>query len=132
MTMPTPQELKATERDTTVTPRQLRAAGYIPATLYGNGMPPQSLQVRAHEFSHCFLQGIRAFRLTGFIESNVKAQHVQRDPVSQQPISIQFLRLDGAGKKPLSPNASKSQPKIEQPSISQSEQAKAETVLSGI
>lgn len=126
--MSTPQELKVTERDTTVTPRQLRAAGYIPATIYGHGTPPQSIQVRAHEFSHLFLQGIREFRLTGFIESTVEIQDVQRDPVSQKPVSIQFLRLQGPGEKPLSRKASKSKSDIEPSSKNVSE---AETVLSG-
>jgi ribosomal protein L25 (general stress protein Ctc) len=129
--MSTPQELKVTERDTTVTPRQLRAVGYIPATIYGNGIPSQSVQVRAHEFSHFLMQGIREFRLTGFIESTVEAQDVQRDPVSQKPVSIQFLRIKGAGETPLS---RKSQSSIE-PSVKQSQKAaesEAETVLSGI
>ena len=92
--MPTLQELKVTERDTTVTPRQLRSAGYIPATVYGKSMAPQAVQVRAHEFTQFFLQGVREFRLTGVLESNVKAQEVQRDPVSQKPISIQFRSTD--------------------------------------
>jgi ribosomal protein L25 (general stress protein Ctc) len=126
--MPTPQELKVTERDTTVTPRQLRAAGYIPATVYGRGVASQSVQVRAHEFTQFFLQGIREFRLTGFMENNVKAQEVQRDPVSQKPVSIQFRVTDEAAAKPASRKSSKSDAKIGQPSKVEPE---AETVLSG-
>lgn len=127
--MSMPKELKVTERDTTLTPRQLRAAGYIPATIYGKDIAPQSVQVRAHEFTQFFLQGIREFRLTGLFENNVKAQEVQRDPVSQRPISIQFRLLDGSDEKSSSRKSSKSQAKIEQPSNLEPE---AETALSGV
>lgn len=86
----TPSPLKVTERDNTVTPRQLREAGYVPATLYGKNQEAVSVQLRAHEFNQLLLQGIREFQLTGFVEGKVKAQHVQREPVSQKPISIQL------------------------------------------
>lgn len=89
--MPTLQDLKVTERDTTVTPHQLRTAGYIPATLCAKGRESQSVQVRAHEFTQFFLQGVRDFKLSGFVDGEAKAQQVQRDPVSQKPVSIQFV-----------------------------------------
>lgn len=88
--MPTLQDLKVTERDTTVTPHQLRVAGYIPATLYGKDTEPKSIQVRAHEFSQFLSQGVRNFKLSGFVQGEANARQVQRDPVSQKPISVQF------------------------------------------
>lgn len=83
-------ELKVWERDTTLTPRQLRAAGYVPATLYGKGVEPANLQVRAHEFSQDYLHGVREFKLTGFVNTAVEIKAVQFDAVNRIPLSIQF------------------------------------------
>lgn len=90
-------ELKVTERDNTLTPRQLRAAGFVPATLYGKGEEARSVQIRAHEFQQFFTQGVREFSLTGFVTCTVRAKEVQLDPVTQRPISIQFQNLDAKG-----------------------------------
>lgn len=92
--------LKTSERDTTVTPHQLRTAGYIPATVYGSGIQSQSIQVREHEFYQAFLQGKREFNLDGFITGQAKTQNVLRHPVTQKPISIEFhLESEKGGKK---------------------------------
>jgi ribosomal protein L25 (general stress protein Ctc) len=91
--MATSTSLKASERDTTLTPRQLREAGYIPATLYGKGQSSISIQVIGHEFAQPFSQGTREFQLTGFVEGKVKAQQVQREPVSQKPLAIEFVSI---------------------------------------
>jgi len=130
-------ELKSTERDETLNPRQLRAAGYVPATLYGKGLEPRSLQVRAHEFQQLFTQGVRQFQLTGFISCTVKAQDVQRNPVSQQPLSIQFMPLEGANVAPAAKQstakAEASEPVSEtaQPSAETAAEETTETVLTG-
>ena len=55
-----------------------------------NPIPADGFVISAHEFNQLLLQGIREFQLTGFVEGKVKAQHVQREPVSQKPISIQL------------------------------------------
>lgn len=94
------QELKVSERDTTITPRQLRAAGYVPATLYGPGAEPQSIQVRAHEFDQLFSRGVTRYRLIGYCAGEATAQQVQRDPVSGKPLSVQFVLHAGAESKP--------------------------------
>jgi ribosomal protein L25 (general stress protein Ctc) len=89
------QELKSAERDTTLTPRQLRAAGFVPATLYGKGTEPKGIQVKTHDFHHLYLQGHRTFKLTGFVNATVMLQAVQVDPVHQEPISLQFHLNEG-------------------------------------
>jgi ribosomal protein L25 (general stress protein Ctc) len=125
--MTTPQELKVSERDTTLTPSQLRAAGFIPATLYGPGTQgSQSVQVRAHEFQQFFVQGIRAFKLTGLVNCAAKVQEVQLDPVSHKAISIQLMQTDGtaAPKKAKGGKQSKSAEKA-----TASKAVEAETVL---
>ena len=94
------QELKVSERDTTITPRHLRTAGYIPATVYGRGMQSQSVQVRAHQFHQLFLHGSREFHLSGFISGPAKLKNLNADPVSQQPIALEFQMDTGeTGKK---------------------------------
>lgn len=94
------QELKVTERDTTITPRQLRAAGFIPATVYGHGISSQSIQVRVHEFHQLFMHGTREFQLTGFVSGTAKLQKLDRDPVSQKPFAIELhLNPDTKGRQ---------------------------------
>ncbi len=132
--MSTPQELKATERDTTLTPRQLRAAGYIPATLYGKGVESQSIQVRAHEFTQLSLQGHKEFTLTGLgPERVVRTQQLQVEPVSRKPISIEFYQLSPQGSTGNQPKAAKKP--AEKPAKAEKpvEEAapEAETVLTG-
>ncbi|HEY9746973.1 MAG TPA: hypothetical protein V6C99_12235 [Oculatellaceae cyanobacterium] len=90
--------LKAWERDTTLNPRQLRSAGFVPATLYGKGIEPTSIQVKAHEFCLDYQQGAREFQLTGYVDDLVKAKSVQFDPVTRNPLSIQFLKEGVAAK----------------------------------
>jgi ribosomal protein L25 (general stress protein Ctc) len=55
--------LEASERDTTLNPRQLRASGFIPVTVYGNGQTPISLQIPTHAFEMAWQHGLRNFDL---------------------------------------------------------------------
>ena len=43
-------KLNAQEREADKNPRQLRSAGFVPATVYGKGMESQNIMVCAHEF----------------------------------------------------------------------------------
>lgn len=90
--MSTVKELKVGERDNTLNPRQLRAAGYTPATIYGKDCAPQCIQVNAHEFTLAALQGTRQFKLTGFITGNAKVSQIQVNPLKNEPISIEFVK----------------------------------------
>lgn len=127
-------ELKVTERDNTLNPRQLRSAGFVPATLYGKGVASQSIQVRAHEFTLAMMHGNREFRLQGLgSEVTARVQQLQVDPVKQTPLSVEFLLTSpvtgSASKKP----ASKKQP-AEKPAPAAEEETQeeaGETVLTG-
>ena len=46
--------IEVEEKDTTKNPRQLRAAGKLPATIYGKGMDSISVQLDAHNFIHTY------------------------------------------------------------------------------
>ena len=113
-----PFELKATERDTTLNPRQLRSAGFVPATLYGGaGKESLSIQVRAHEWIQSFAAGNREYKLAG-VEGDVTArvQQYQMDPVSRNILSIEFRRLENAaGKKAAAKPAKAAEPVAEAP-----------------
>jgi ribosomal protein L25 (general stress protein Ctc) len=86
--------MPASERDTTLNPRQLRAAGWIPVTLYGKDFPSFNAQIKAHEFDIAYNQGQRDFELTGLgAKVVVKAHQVQRHSVSQETQNIEFLVL---------------------------------------
>ena len=101
--MSSTQELKVTERDTTLTPRQLRAAGFVPATLYGKEFESQSIQVKTHELTLAMMHGAREFKLQGLSgDMTAKVQQIQTEPVSQKPLSVEFLLTSPAagGKKP--------------------------------
>ena len=43
-------KLNVQEREADKNPRQLRSAGFVPATVYGKGMESKNIMVCAHEF----------------------------------------------------------------------------------
>lgn len=98
--MSQPTELQAMERDETLNPRQLRAAGFVPATVYGASTEPVDAQVKHKEFAHKFLHGARVFKLDGLLSSPLaKAKNLQVDPVSQNVLSVEFLVMTEADAK---------------------------------
>lgn len=88
-----PAKLQATERDTTLNPRQLRKAGFVPATIYGNTTSePRNIQIRTKAFTTLFSHGRRVFELDG-LGVVARAHKLQVDPVSQDVLSLEFLEL---------------------------------------
>jgi large subunit ribosomal protein L25 len=77
-------------------PRQLRAAGRIPATLYGKGLESRSLHVDNHSFALAFKRGVRRYTLEGADGITAIAQQVQYHPVSFQLLNIEFWLNDDA------------------------------------
>lgn len=47
-------KIKADVRAEDKNPRQLRAEGLLPATVYGKGMESKSIQINAHEFKMAY------------------------------------------------------------------------------
>ena len=88
-------DLKVGERDTTLTPRQLRSAGYIPVTLCGKGIESVCLQVNSHDFTQAYLQGVRGFHLTGYLDTEAEVKDLQLNAMNRSPISIQFQQVGG-------------------------------------
>jgi ribosomal protein L25 (general stress protein Ctc) len=83
--------LASEPRATDKNPRQLRQAGLIPATLYGAGQPPVSIQVPEKAFYMAYRDGEDFYTL----ESHgvvAKAHQVQVHSVSHAVLNIEFLR----------------------------------------
>lgn len=90
------QELKVTERDNTLNPRKLREAGYIPVTIYGSHVPSVQLQAKAHDFTLLVAHGAQTFKLSGYVNATAKLQQLQLDGVTQKPVSVELLLVEGS------------------------------------
>jgi len=88
-------EITADARDTQKNPRQLRALGFIPATLYGGKESPVSIQVSEEAIALPVSRGQRLFNLKMASGQTVKAKAHQIQTVSTTDvvIAIEFLRV---------------------------------------
>ena len=93
----TPIELIAQDRDQTLNPRQLRAAGWVPATFYGPGLPSTSLQIQSRDFLRKYHSDKhRVFVLAGVTGSpTVRVKQIQVHNVSQDLLNIEFMPFAG-------------------------------------
>jgi large subunit ribosomal protein L25 len=76
---------------------QVRAAGRVPAVLYGHGMEPISLSVDSRELVHLFHSGAGTNVLVG-LEVDGKnhlamAREIQRDHIKARFIHVDFLAV---------------------------------------
>jgi large subunit ribosomal protein L25 len=75
--------------------RKLRAAGRVPAILYGHGMPPLPLSVDSKELFHLFHTGAGANVLVDLVvdgaEHLAMPREVQRDHIKGRFIHVDFL-----------------------------------------
>jgi ribosomal protein L25 (general stress protein Ctc) len=84
--------LEISERDTTISPRKLRSVGFIPATIYGKGREPQSVQVKSHPLHMALKAGHREFTLKGVgadIQATVK--QIQKVSTREEVLHVEFL-----------------------------------------
>lgn len=102
-------ELQVTERDSTLNPRQLREAGFLPATVYGKGQPSLTIQVRTYEFERAVAQKNSVFKFVGagLDGLEVKVQTIQTD-IAQKLLNVEFLLLSSVSeKKPAAKQSAK-------------------------
>lgn len=85
----TVEALDATERDER-NPRQLRSNGLIPATVYGKGMEPKSIQIDGKHFTISYSRGARLFKL-GSLGLTAKAHQVQIHSYKRYVQNVEFL-----------------------------------------
>ena len=85
-------KLNAKERETDKTPRQIRAQGFIPETVYGKGMDSKNDQICAHEFEMSTRNNRDAvFELNvGSEKYNVVIQELQKNYSTNQVLNIEF------------------------------------------
>ncbi|GIW12140.1 MAG: hypothetical protein K6U89_17880 [Chloroflexi bacterium] len=75
--------------------KRLRQAGKTPATLYGPGLPSQSLQVESHALRLLLRElpeGAPLVLTIGTKRQQVVLQDVQWDPLTDQPLHVDFYQ----------------------------------------
>ena len=89
------EKLVATRRNETGKRRmrRLRAAGSIPAVLYGHGEESVSIAVNGHDFETALRHGSRLVDLTGDMNESALISDVQWDTFGQDPLHIDFVRV---------------------------------------
>jgi len=80
--------------------KKLREQGQIPATLYGKKIKSENLAVKQEEFQKVFAEAGE----TGLVELKITAEksagrqvlvhHLQRDPVSDKLLHVEFFQVD--------------------------------------
>lgn len=92
-------ELKATARPKSGkgAARQSRRDGLIPAVIYGDGKAPETINVNAHELTLTINKGKFLSTLfdldVGGKKTRVIPRDVQLDPVRDNPVHVDFLRI---------------------------------------
>jgi ribosomal protein L25 (general stress protein Ctc) len=89
-------ELQSADRDATLNPRQLRATGWLPGTLYGTGLEKSvSVQIHNRDFLRKYHSDKhRKFSLTGVTGSpSVRVKQIQVHNVTQAILNIEFMVL---------------------------------------
>lgn len=85
--------INAQERDLTKNPRQLRASGFLPATVYGKGKDSVSLQVNTREFLNLYKNNKDEVYeiVVGKNKYNAKVQNLQVEAGTLDEKNIEFL-----------------------------------------
>lgn len=73
--------------------RRLRAAGSIPAVLYGHGLESISLSVPAHEMEAAVRHGSRLVMLSGAVDQQAFIRELQWDAWGMSVLHVDFSRV---------------------------------------
>ena len=93
--MTTKFKIKASMRDENLNPRQIRATGNLPITIYGKGLESISAQVNEAEFALSYRdnkEGLYTLDLDGK-NYEVQVQTVQKNYATNQLLNIEFKVL---------------------------------------
>ena len=87
--------LEAKKRDNSLNPRQIRAEGLVPATIYGSAMDSISIQLDVKDFIAAYKKDKNAiFELKTETEAHkVIVKKVQTDPVNDKVLNVEFQRI---------------------------------------
>jgi len=86
--------VKKREETGTLRMRRLRASGFVPAVLYGEGKESVSLAVQASELNAAIRHGSHILELKGDLSENALLKAVQWDPVSNDVLHLDLARFD--------------------------------------
>lgn len=80
------------KKDETINPRQLRATGKLPATIYGKGVESTSVQLDAHSFAIVYRDNKEATYELNLDGKTFKAviQAVQMNYSTNQQLNVEF------------------------------------------
>ncbi len=73
--------------------RRMRAAGQIPAVVYGHGQETVSLAVRSGEVAAALRHGAKLVRLAGGVNDSAVIHEVQWDTFGSQVLHLDFARV---------------------------------------
>ncbi len=85
-------KINADVREQNKNPRQLRAAGFLPATVYGKGMESKSIQINSHEFNMSYKNAPEAvYEITvGKEKFTTKVQEAQIQYSDNTILNVEF------------------------------------------
>ena len=86
--------VKKREETGTARMRRLRAAGMVPAVLYGQGTESQSLVLNAREVDAAIRHGSHVVELKGDLNASAILKAVQWDPVGNDVLHLDLTRFD--------------------------------------
>lgn len=93
--MTTKFKITATLRDENLNPRQIRANGFIPVTIYGKGIESISAQVKTPDFVLSYRdnsEGVYTMDLNSKTYE-VKVQNVQKNYATNEVQNVEFMVL---------------------------------------
>ena len=80
------------KKDESLNPRQLRATGKLPATIYGKGVDSVSVQLDAHSFINTYKKNKESVYELSFAgkKYNTVVQNVQKNYATNQELNVEF------------------------------------------
>lgn len=88
--------INVTKRDTELNPRQVRAQGLVPATIYGKDIDSISIQLNAKEFVLTYRKDKNAIFELQMETETIKAivKNVQSESISDKVLNIEFQKIN--------------------------------------
>lgn len=85
-------KLNIEQKPENLNPRQIRANGFLPVTIYGKGMESKSFQLNTHEFKMAYKNNADAiFELSNGNETyKVKVQEAQLNYSTNDILNVEF------------------------------------------
>ena len=85
-------KLTITAREEGKNPRQIRAQGFLPGSIYGKGMDAKNIQVNTHEFEMAYRKNQEGTweLVLGKEKFNAKIQELQKNFATNELLNVEF------------------------------------------